>query len=90
LKGVKDGPLVRGFAVNLLPDATDLTRLSREELNSHLGQGRYQLARDKDEIELGVGEARVGREFYSHLLVLVVVVLGIEHLMANRFYRKPA
>jgi len=88
LKGVKDGPVVRGFAVNLLPEATDLTRLSREELDSRLGKGRYQLARDKDEIELGVGEARVGREFYSHLLVLLVVVLGIEHLMANRFYRR--
>ncbi|MDA1052433.1 MAG: BatA domain-containing protein [Planctomycetota bacterium] len=88
LKGVKDGPMTRGFAVNLLPDATDLTRLSREELDSRLGKGRYQLARDQDEIELGVGEARVGREFYSHLLVLLAVVLGIEHLMANRFYRK--
>ncbi|MEO8497388.1 MAG: BatA domain-containing protein, partial [Planctomycetota bacterium] len=86
LKGVKDGPILRGFAVNLLPDATDLTRLSREELDSRLGKGRYQLARNKDEIELGVGEARVGREFYSHLLVVLVVVLGIEQLMANRFY----
>lgn len=90
LKGVKDGPLARGFAVNLLPEATDLTRLTREELDSRLGKGRYQLARDKDEIILEVGEARVGREFYSHLLVLLLVVLGLEQLMANRFYRKTA
>ncbi len=90
LKGLKDGPLARGFAVNLLPEATDLTRLTREQLDSRLGPGRYQLARDKDEIELEVGEARVGREFYSHLLVLLAVVLGLEQLMANRFYRKPA
>ncbi|HUG70184.1 MAG TPA: BatA domain-containing protein [Pirellulaceae bacterium] len=88
LKGVKDGPLVRGFAVNLLPAATDLTRLSREELDSRLGPGRYQLARDRNEIEVEVGEARVGREFYSHLLVLLIVVLGLEQLMANRFYKK--
>ncbi|MBI2480355.1 MAG: hypothetical protein HYV60_17485 [Planctomycetia bacterium] len=88
LKGVKDGPLVRGFAVNLPPAVTDLTRLSRAELDSRLGKDRYQLARDKDEIELEVGEARVGREFYSHLLVLLIAVLGLEQLMANRFYRK--
>ncbi|MBC8351969.1 MAG: BatA domain-containing protein [Planctomycetes bacterium] len=88
LKGVKDGPMVRGFCVNLRPDATDLTRLTREELDLRLGQDRYQLARDKDEIELEVGEARVGREFYSHLLVLLVGILGIEQLMANRFYKK--
>ncbi|MEX0819673.1 MAG: hypothetical protein WD070_08760, partial [Pirellulaceae bacterium] len=90
LKGLKDGPVARGFAVNLLPDATDLTRLSREELDARLGKDRYQFARTRDEIELEVGEARVGREFYSHLLVLLVVVLGVEHLMANRFYRKAA
>ncbi|MCA9121609.1 MAG: BatA domain-containing protein [Planctomycetaceae bacterium] len=89
LKGVKDGPVVRGFSVNLPPEATDLTRVSIDELDAKIGKGRYQLARDKDEIALEVGEARVGREFYSHLLVLLVVVLGIEHLMANRFYRKP-
>ncbi|MCB9875321.1 MAG: BatA domain-containing protein [Planctomycetaceae bacterium] len=88
LKGVKDGPIVRGFAVNLKAEATSLARLTSDELDSRLGKGRYQLARDKDEIELEVGEARVGREFYSHLLVLLVMVLGIEHLMANRFYRK--
>ena len=89
LKGVKDGPRVRGFSVNLMPEATDLRRLPTDELDKRLGQGRYQLARNTDEIELEVGEARVGREFYSHLLVLLVVVLGLEHLMANRFYRKP-
>lgn len=87
LKGTKDGPQTRGFAVNLHPSVTDLTRLSRDQLDVRLGKDRYQLARDKDEIEMEVGEARVGREFYSHLIVLLIVVLGIEHLMANRFYR---
>ena len=88
LKGIKDGPMTRGFAVNLSPDATDLTRLSSDELDQRLGTSRYQFARNKDEIELEVGEARVGHEFYSHLLVLLVLVLGVEQLMANRFYRK--
>ncbi len=90
LKGFRDGPIARGFAVNLSAESTDLTRLSQDELDQRLGPGRYQLARNQQEIELGVGEARVGREFYGHLLVLLVVVLGVEHLLANRFYRKNA
>jgi hypothetical protein len=88
LRGVRSEPVVRGFSVNLRPEATNLTRISSEDLDRRLGQGRYQFARNKDEISLEVGEARVGREFYSHLMLLLVLILGIEHLMANRFYRK--
>ncbi|MBP89403.1 MAG: hypothetical protein CMJ64_22275 [Planctomycetaceae bacterium] len=88
LKGVRDRPFVRGFSVNLPPQATELTRLSTDRLDTLLGKGRYQVAKNKDEIQLEVGEARVGREFYSHLLVLLVVVLSVEQLMANRFYKK--
>lgn len=88
LKGVRDPPVVRGFSVNLSPRATDLTRLAPDKLDTLLGPGRYQLATNRDEIRLEVGEARVGREFYSHLLVLLVVILSVEQLMANRFYRK--
>jgi hypothetical protein len=88
LKGVRDRPVVRGFSVNLALAATDLTRLPADKLDTLLGKSRYQLATNKDEIQLEVGEARVGREFYSHLLVLFVVMLSVEQLMANRFYRK--
>lgn len=88
LKGVRSGPIVRGFAVNLPPQATDLVRMPTEKLDELLGEDRYQLASNQDEIELEVGEARVGREFYSHLLMLLVVILGVEQLMANRFYKK--
>jgi hypothetical protein len=35
-----------------------------------------------------VGEARAGREFYPFLLVVVVLILGMEQALANRFYRK--
>jgi hypothetical protein len=35
-----------------------------------------------------VGEARIGREFYPYLLVLLAVVLGLEHVFSNRFYKR--
>lgn len=88
LKGFLQRPVVRGFSVNLSESASQLTRLAREDLDSLLGAGRYHFARSQDEIVLGVGEARMGREFYPFLLPLLALVLGLEHLLANRFYRR--
>ncbi|MCU0978970.1 MAG: BatA domain-containing protein [Pirellulaceae bacterium] len=88
LKGFLQQPLVRGFAVNLPESASQLTRLDREALDQLLGADRYHYARSRDEIVLGVGEARLGREFYPFLLPLLALILGLEHLLANRFYRR--
>ncbi len=88
LKGFLQRPLVRGFAVNLPESASQLTRLNRDELDELLRPDRYHFARSQDEIVLGVGEARLGREFYPFLLPLVALLLGLEHLLSNRFYRR--
>ncbi|HPM84827.1 MAG TPA: BatA domain-containing protein [Candidatus Anammoximicrobium sp.] len=88
LKGFLQRPVVRGFSVNLPESASQLTRLAREDLDELLGAGRYHFARSQDEIVLGVGEARMGREFYPFLLPLLALILGLEHLLANRFYRR--
>lgn len=86
LRGFRDGPQRRGFSVNLPLAATDLSRLGPDELDLWLGKGQYQLARDQQGIRRGMGEARVGREFYPFLIMMLVVVLGVEQLLANRFY----
>jgi len=87
LKGFRGGPVRRGFAVNLPARESDLQRVPRDELNERLGENRYQYARNREEIVLEVGEARVGREFYPYLLAILAVVFGLEHLLSNRFYR---
>ena len=88
LKGFLGEPVVRGFAVNLPQTASELSRMPRDELDELLGRERYQFARNTDEIVVGVGEARLGREFYSFLVPLVALILALEHVLANRFYRK--
>jgi hypothetical protein len=88
LRGQKNGPVVRGFAVNLSGDTSDLSRLPREQLDDLLGKGRYQLAKSQDEIDRAVGNDRIGSEFYPLLVTLLAVTLGLEHVLANRFYRK--
>ena len=88
LKGNRGGPVVRGFAVNLPAEASDMTRLPPERLADVLGKERYQVARSREEIVRQVGIARVGREFYPLLIAALALVLGLEHLLANRFYRR--
>lgn len=88
LKGERGGVVLRGFAVNLPVSATDLTRTTPAELVELLQPLRFQYARSKEEIVFGVREERVGREFYPFLMALVAIFLGLEHLLANRFYKR--
>jgi hypothetical protein len=84
-----DGPVVsRGFCVNLSPQSTDLAPAPPGRLDELLGPDRYQLARNREEINREIGEARIGREFYPYLLTMMAVVLALEYLLSNRFYRK--
>ncbi len=85
LRGQKQAPLVRGFAVNLSGDTSDLARLPRERFDEILGRGRYKMAKSQDEIDRAVGNDRIGSEFYPLLVTLLAFVLGIEHVLANQW-----
>jgi hypothetical protein len=88
LRGQREGPLVRGFTVNYGPDVGDLARMPPEKLVDLLGKERYQFARSREEINRAVGVDRIGSEFYPLLVTLLALTLGMEHLLANKFYRK--
>ncbi|TWT38902.1 BatA domain-containing protein [Blastopirellula retiformator] len=89
LRPLGGGPLL-GFSVNLPPFATQLSPLPPEELNEIFGAERYQLAKEQSEIEREQGKARVGREFYSPLILLVALMLAMEFALSQRFYRQEA
>ncbi len=86
--GGTQGGVRRGFSVNVPAANTDLKRLSRDELTALLGDGKFRLSRGRDEIERNVNLDRTGREMYPLLIILVALVLGAEHLLANKFYRR--
>jgi len=46
------------------------------------------LAHDREQIDRELSAGRVGRELFPLLIALVAVVMGIEHVLANRFYRE--
>ena len=86
-RGVFDDQVVlRGFSSNLPLPATDLTRIGAEDLDEILGPERYQLATDKSEITRQQGTTRRGQELYPFIVVMMLLILGLEYLMSNRFY----
>ncbi len=77
-----------GFSANLAARETLLDRIAPADLDAALGEKRYRLARNRDELTRDVTLGRVGRELYPLLILLVALILGLEHLLANRFYRR--
>jgi hypothetical protein len=78
----------QGFSMNLPTDATRLERIDAEDLDRWFGKDGYRLARSREEVNRDVGEARIGHEMYPWLMVLLVLLLALEHVLANRFYSR--
>ena len=87
LKGEQDGPVSRGFSVNLPARASLLERTDKEYFDKLFGEDRYQLARNRDQILREQGHQRAGREFFPLLMAVLAITLILEQLLANRFYR---
>jgi hypothetical protein len=85
--GLGEG-LDRGFAVNLPAQATDLARVEGEAVEKLLGDVPISVARDRDEFVRQRTFAQTGWELFPWLMALVAIVLGVEHVLANRFYRE--
>jgi hypothetical protein len=51
-----------------------------------LGKDRVRLARTQEEIEVRIGQGRVGQELFPALILILAMVLGAEQLLSNRFY----
>ena len=77
-----------GFSVNYAPDQTRLDRLSDQELAAMFGPLKFQLAHTREQIDRDISAGRVGRELFPPLILMVAIVLALEMLVANRFYRE--
>jgi hypothetical protein len=77
-----------GFSVNYAPNQTRLDRLGDQELAGLFGPVKYRLARTRAQIDRDISVGRVGRELYPGLILVIALVLGLEMLVADRFYKK--
>ncbi len=75
-----------GFSINLPAEQTRLDRLSEDELAERLGGIPFRLARSREEIEMSRNMQQAGRELFPQVILLVVLLLAVEHVLANWFY----
>jgi hypothetical protein len=87
--GGRSATLDRGFSVNAAPDVSQLERADPATLVAALPKDRVDLADNLDEAAEAVVAGRGGQELYPWAIMLVTLVWGAEHVLANRFYRQP-
>jgi hypothetical protein len=85
--GGKDG-VDRGFSVNLAADQTRFDRVNNDELAKLFGVIPHRLAQNREQIDINISSGRVGRELFGLLILAMALALGLEHWLANRFYRE--
>jgi hypothetical protein len=78
----------RGFSVNIDPRSTAMERIDRERLAEALGPLEFQITRERDDLDERMNTGRVGRELFPLLVFVLAFILGVEHVVANRFYRQ--
>ena len=88
VQGVEmEGKFERGFSVNPDPAESRLERLSKVELDAHLGSERYSLARDIENLQRAVKTGRLGREAFPMVVLAILIFFVAESVVANRFYK---
>jgi hypothetical protein len=75
-----------GFSVAADPAESSLVRLTKDELDAHLGADRYSVSRDIDNLQRNVRAGRLGREVFPLAALLLLAAFLSEHFLANRFY----
>ncbi len=74
------------FSVNMKDEESDLSRITKDQLDNILGADRYSMVTRPEELQQIVRTGRLGIEVFPVLMGLVVLLFCAEHLMANFFY----
>ncbi|HEV3122679.1 MAG TPA: BatA and WFA domain-containing protein [Isosphaeraceae bacterium] len=77
-----------GFSINPPVAETQVKPLDKRDLDGIFGKAPYALADDPSQIKEVVMTSRVGREMFPWIMVLILMVVTLENLLANKFYRE--
>lgn len=80
------GPVVRGFSVNVNRQDTSLERIPSEILQKALGKETFRIAKEKSEVQSSLGEGRYGRDLSPFLWIVFMAMVMAEQAMSSRFY----
>jgi len=85
--GTEEG-VSRGFSVNLPAGSDAIRRLDESQQTAIFGDAPHDVTRSFDQLRREANPDRSGRELFPILISVVAVVLGMEQVLANRFYRR--
>lgn len=85
-----DRSFFSGFSVNEQEEESQLAPVGNDQLRKLIGEDRTVVARSTDSLDRVVDEARVGRELFPWLMLIVIAIVCVEGYFANRFYRQPS
>ncbi|MGQ9503877.1 MAG: BatA domain-containing protein [Thermogutta sp.] len=85
--GGKDEEFRFGFSVNPPGQLMELDRISQGELGELFKDVSVQVAHDRSDLVRQLTASRTGLDATPYVLLLMVIVLAMEQVVANRFYR---
>lgn len=83
----ENASLSGGFSLNLPSAESDLTKLTKTELDDLLGEQRYAIARELESLVRNVQAGRLGQEVYGLVLAVLIGVFVLEQIAGTWFYR---
>jgi hypothetical protein len=83
----QDRHMKTGFSANVPAAESQLEPIPADQIVALFEPGAATVARDPAELERVEGSARVGRELFPWIMLIVAVVATAEGFLANRFYR---
>jgi hypothetical protein len=75
-----------GFSANLSDAATALERIELGDLDQIFGPDQYDLATDREGIEVAENKASQRVSLHSPAILFVLIVFLLEQVLGNRFY----
>src|SRR5262249_30887346 len=84
-----DGKRVAAFSVNMPQEETDLRRLPVAEVEALFGKGAVVPVDVRADLRTAMsGQWSQPGELFPVLMVVLLCVLAVENLLANKFYRR--
>ncbi|GAC1464728.1 MAG: hypothetical protein NVSMB9_03670 [Isosphaeraceae bacterium] len=86
--GTEGNERVMGFSLNSPVSETQFAQLDEENLNRLFGgKKQYTLADDSKSFRGVIDRLRVGSELFPWLMFIIMILVTVESVLANRFYK---
>ena len=79
-----------GFSLNPPRSESQFAPLETKDLDAIFGKDGYALAEDATALKKYQDYVRVGNELFPWLMMLILIIVTLENILANTFYKESA